>query len=170
MPKVGLILACEHYPAVSGDVTQFDAQLRLWLGAYGTTFDTVEVFTAYDGKLPRHAGYYDAWIVSGVPLSLTASSDTNRALKHFLRAAAKFGRPIYAVNRGEHVLHTALTAIGAAPPTTSPFLSTIRNPFRSFLGRDTLHRFNPTTGMAEALSRPANTCPRRLFGALRQAA
>ncbi len=171
MTKLGLILVCDHYPLVSECVSEIDAQLRHWLLTLGIAPDAVEVFAAYDGVLPRHAGQADAWIVSGMPLrQVGEGGDGAFALRQLLQAAVSVRCPVLALNHGEHVVHAALAAVDVPPPATTPHIRAIRNPFRSFLGRDTLHRFDPLTRRVEALERPATLCPRALFGSLRAAA
>ena len=171
MTTLGILLACEHYPEVSAEAQYIDAQLRHWLAENGTAFDDIRVFAAYTDDLPRHAECCDAWIVSGTPLPAIFDAE-NRALclRQFLRAAASFGRPIYAINHAEHVLHASLAAFDAAPPATPPTPRAIQNPFRSFQSRFCLFRFNPQLRCVEALPRPPALCPRRMFGALRCAA
>lgn len=171
MTKLGILLACDHYPNVSSHAHQIDSQLRLWLAKSGTTFTDIEVYATHHGALPRHAASCDAWIVSGVSLAGTqASQGQVDALKQFLRAATSFGRPIYAINHAEHIVHQALAAFHAAAPETPPAPRAVSNPFRSFQGRSNLFRFNPATRRVDALPRPAAICPRRLFGVLRRAA
>lgn len=165
MSRVGVILACEHYPHVSDKVRHLDAQLRLWLEGIGIRIDAMEVFAAYDGDMPGHAARCDAWIVSGLPLPISGrGSDFTGDLHRFLRAAAAVKRTILAVHHAEHVVHAALAATDAAPPATSPYIRSIRNPFRSFQGSDTLHRYDPATRRLVLLERPTDLCPRRLFG------
>lgn len=171
MAKLGILLACEHYPTVSSKAQEIDAQLRLWLNAYGTPITEIEVFETYQGALPRHAASCDAWIVSGVVLSAGRDEpERGYAIRQFLRAAASFGRPIYAIHHGEHLVHDALAPFCSKPPTTSPTPRSIQNPFRSFHSRSHLHRFNPSTRSVEALSKPAAICPRQMFGVMRRAA
>ncbi len=170
MSTLGLILACDHYPAVSTRETM-DAQLRLWLEAIGINAHQIEVFAAYNGELPLHAAGCDAWIFSGLPLPLTApGTDVPTALRQFLRAAAPLGVKILAINHAEHMVHAAIGAPDAKPPETSSRILSIRNPFRSFHSRDTLHCFNRVTGAIEALPRPQAICRRRIFAAFRSAA
>lgn len=162
MSKIGLILACDHYPVVSSDATQVDAQLRFWLAANGTTFDEIEVYAAYDGALPNHGASCDAWIISGATYPTLGQ---NFAIGQFLCAAASLGRRIYAINHAEHTVHATLGAIDAPAPATPSAMRVIRNPFRSFHSGETLHRFNPSTRQVEALPRPDAICARRRFGA-----
>lgn len=171
MSKLGILLACDHYPRAAHAPQHVDAQLRLWLATFGTTFDDVEWYHVHEGQLPRHAAGCDAWVVSGVPISLPGSTvDTRWALTQFLRAAAACGRSLFAVHHGEHMLHSALAAFDAAPPVTPSVPRTVRNPFWSFHGRDTLHRFNPRTRSIEPLPRPQCLHQRDLLGAFRRAA
>lgn len=171
MSKIGLILACPHYPDVSDKPEKIDAQLRIWLGVYGTDVTEIEVYEAHAGYLPRHAASCDAWIVSGLPLPCADPKlAEGRSIAHFLLAAAALGRTIYALNHAEHLLHDALASGHATPPTTGKVLRSIRNPFRSFHSRDTLHRYNPATKAIDALQRPETLCSRRLFGTWSQAA
>lgn len=171
MSKLGILLACDHYPTVSDKADQIDAQLRYWLAATGTTFDDVEVFAVYDGALPHHAASCEAWIVSGALLPpVFDQNDRGKRLKNFLRAAASFGRPIYAINHAEHVVHDALAAFCASRPETPATPRAIQNPFRSFCARHKLHRFNPATRRVDALDRPEAICPRASFRAFWRAA
>lgn len=171
MSNLGILLACEHYPEVRADAHLIDASLRYWLADSGTTFDGIDVFAAYAGDLPGHAASCDAWILSGVPLSDSPTgAERADAMTQFLRAAASFGRPIYAINHAEHAVHAALATCQTTPPDTSPTLRAISNPFRSFQSRYQLFRFNPATRRVDALQRPAAICPRRMFGAFRSAA
>ena len=167
MSTLGVLLACDHYPDVSSNVNEMDAQLRLWLVHAGTHFNDIKVFAAFDGDFPRHAALCDAWILSGMLLPMNGSSeDADWALKQFLRAAASIRRPIFAVHHGEHVLHAALADFDAIPPETPGCMRYIRNPFRSYQSRDTLYRFNPATRTVDALDRPVEITPRGVFGAL----
>lgn len=171
MPKLGLILAGEHYPALDKTTRQIDAQLRHWLAGCGTIVDAIEIFTAFEGELPHDSGCCDAWIVSGVPLAAgPEEEDRAQAIGRFLCAAASGGRPIYAINHAEHIVHAALAAEDAAPPETPPLPRAIQNPFRSFQSCHQLFRFNPQTRRVDALKRPAGICPRRMFGTFRRAA
>ena len=171
MAKLGILLACDHYPTVSADARRIDSQLRLWLASYGAVFDEIEVFATHEGALPRHAAECDAWIVSGAPLEASQAGQRNAdALRQFLRAAASFRRPIFAINHAEHVVHAALAAFDAPAPASAPLPRSIQNPFRSFHGRYALYRFNPATRRVDVLPRPSVICPRRMFGVLRRAA
>lgn len=171
MSTLGILLACDHYPAVSANEKEIDAQLRIWLVNAGTSFNEIRVFKAYDGDVPRHAASSDAWILSGMPLPTFGSTDdVSWALRQFLRAAASFRRPIYAVNHGEHILHSALASFEAVPPSTPVMMRSIRNPFRSFLSRDQLFRFNPGTRTVDALERPFEISQRGVFGTFLAAA
>lgn len=171
MCRLGIVLACDHYPLVSDRVDRVDAQLRCWLDAIGIPVGEIEVFAAHEGEFPKHGAACDVWVVSGVPLTIFGPSHDHAGRLHqFLRAAAALDRTILGVHHAEHTLHAALAAVGAEPPATSPRIMSIRNPFQSFRGRDTLHRFDPVQRRVVALQRPTALCPRRLFGFGRHAA
>ena len=155
MPRIGLILACEHYPAVDTCPTQMDAQLRYWLESCGHSADAIKVYHAYHGELPETALECDAFIVSGTAVQwLDAGSDWRGILLMFLRAAAALNVPVYGLNRGEHIVHDALSKVGAPAPATPTHLRAIRNPFRSFHTSDTLHAFDAATRTVKSLERP----------------
>lgn len=161
MKTLGILLVSYHYPRVTPDADRLDSQLRRWLEAFGAEFETIQVFVAYDGHLPRHAAACDAWLLSGAPLPpANASDDHAFAMRQFLRAAHALGRTIFAINHSEHVLHDALAGVGVPRPNTSQHPRAVRNPFRSFHLRDTLHRFNPSSRTVEPLDRPTESCTR----------
>ena len=171
MSKLGILLACEHYPNVDAHTNSIDAQLRHWLISYGTAVTKIEVYTLYAGELPRQVTECDAWIVSGVFLGgCDVSSGQSLALRQFLQAADSFNRTVYAVNHGEHILHNALAAFDAEAPKTPKIMRSIQNPFRSFHNRYTLHRFNPRARCVESLKRPDAISTRGIFAPFRQAA
>ena len=154
MSHIGILLACEHYPAVEARPEKIDRQLRLWLELLGHKPERVSVYKVHDGEIPRSVNA-DVWIVSG---SLTDwhdhRADTRGQLFSFLRGVAALGAPILALHHGEHLLHEALAEIGTEPPHTRAHLLSIRNPFRSFRQNDAIFSFNATNRRVQQLPRP----------------
>ncbi|MDA5092843.1 hypothetical protein O2N63_01935 [Aliiroseovarius sp. KMU-50] len=152
MAKLGILLACEHYPEVVAEPARVDAQLRLWLQDAGHDINGIRVFNCFLGDFPECDTDCDLWIVSGALIDLNHSYESR--LCGFLCAVAAAGRPLMALNHGEHVVHKALAADGASPPATPELPRSIRNPFNSFWRSDTLFAFSASSRSLKALPRP----------------
>ncbi len=156
MSRIGILLACNHYPQVSDDPIALDAQFKKYLGALGHSADELLVFEWFNGDKPAHAGLADAWIVSGHWIAWpTSGCDSFGGLISFLRAADALGLAVFGLNHGEHILHQALALPGAPAPGTPISMRAIRNPFRSFLIRDRLFAFDPTARKVREMPRPS---------------
>ena len=166
MSHLGILLACEHYPAVSGHRPLRDAQLRFWLKALGYDPRVIRVYRCYEGDFPSATEKADAWIVSGAPLVLTAEDKINEnKLTFFVRSAKVAGRPVLGIYHGEHVLHRALTRFDAPAPATRVTPDSIRNPFSSFWQSDRIFRFCPLAGRIVEERRPREMQKQTIFGA-----
>ena len=152
MSHLGILMACDHYPAVHP--SRIDSQLRGYLGACGVAADRFTAFKAHDGELPDRHDACDAWIVSGAPLfgGLDAARHRAALLDHIRRASA-LGQPVFGVYHGEHVLHAALCASEAPAPQSPPRPWTIRNPFWSFWQNDRLYAYHPAFGEVRPIPR-----------------
>ena len=171
MSRIGILLACDHYPRVSDDPLALDAQFRKCLEALGLTVDRLQVFDWFTGDTPSHAGMADVWIVSGTPITgLTSGCDPYGDLLAFLRAADALGSAVIGLNHGEQVLHAALALPGAPIPGSPSAMRAIRNPFRSFLSRDRLFLFDPIARRIRELPRPSALTLRAQFRAIARAA
>lgn len=155
MCHIGILMACEHYPAIQNDPQRMDCQLRSWLAEIGHAPSHMTYFKTYLGELPATAGEADIWIVSGAPVTWdTAQGDARGDLMQFLKAAAACGRPIFGLYHGEHTIHKALADPIAPRPDTRAFPTSIRNPFNSFRQADALFAFSQLTRTVTALKRP----------------
>ena len=170
MSHLGILLASDHYPQVRASDT-IDRQLTQWLASLGHDITRVSTFETWAGDLPETAGAADVYIVSGLPLNWTpCCRDREGALCLFLKGVAATGRPILALNKGEHVLQKALASPFDPAPETSTRVCAIRNPFRSFHGRDRLFAFNGTLRAILELPRPEALTLSSTFPFWRQAA
>ena len=171
MARLGVLLACEHYPHMKQQQTFLDRQLRLWLAALGHEISEVESYHCYDGEFPDRPGQADVWMVSGPSLDWRpCGRDLNGRIQSFLKSAAAVGCPVYGVHCGEHLIHNALAQIGSRPPESCPSIRAIRNPFTSFQSKDRLFCFNPTNRQVEEKKRPAYLQLSGMFGLKRMAA
>jgi len=148
MTHLGILLVCDHYPTVSTDPKNLDAQLRGWFADIGHEVTELSVFECYRGKFPKTVGDCDTWIVSGSPLGCEPTGlDVRGLILEFLRGVAASCRPVFALHHGEHVLHAALACPSSLEPETAKTVRAIRNPFRSFWQRDVLFRYDATRRM-----------------------
>lgn len=154
MAHLGILLAFDHFPELSGDPRRFDAQLHVYLASLGHAIDRVTVFKCHDGELPPPGFECDLWIVSGAPaLWQRGSSEFYERMLTLIRRETRSRKPLYGLNRGEHVLHDALCPSGAAAPETSRLPTGVRNPFWSFWLRDRLHALSQDTLSVKPLPR-----------------
>ncbi len=164
MAHLGLLLACEHYPALPAKPGRLDGQLHHWLGALGHDIDRISRFDCHLGMFPASGGQADLWIVSGQVLDgVRSGRDIAGELMQFLKAAAALGRPVYGLYHGEIALHRALAEIGAPPPGDGRGIRAIRNPFQSFQSRDRLFAFHAATRRVVELQRPEALTRRAMF-------
>lgn len=156
MCHFGLLLAADHYPAVSDDPARMDAQLRHYLAANDLPVSRLTVFHCYRGDLPSPSAPCSAWIVSGAELIYDAEShDLAYRLRRLIGRLADARQPVFAMNCAEHILYDTLCADPAPRPATPATPRSVRNPFRSFWMRDRLYRYAPSRGTLEPLPRPA---------------
>ena len=170
MSHIGILLACDHYPAVEARPEKIDRQLRLWLEQLGHKPDQISVYKAYDQEFPQ-SSEADVWIASG---NLTDwhsdGTDIRGQLFCFLRGVAALGLPIFGLHHGEHLLHQALAEVGAKPPATRAHLLSIRNPFRSFHQSDAIFSFVAANRTVQQLQRPGHLVFRPSLAAFLRAA
>ena len=164
MSHLGILLACDHYPQVKPFDETLDRQLSSWLQLLGHDIQRVTAFDAHLGQLPATTSACGLWIVSGTPLAWSpCCRDREGALCQFLKGVAASGLPIFALHRGEHVLHKALASPFEAPPETPAHVRAIRNPFRSFQMSDRLFSHDPATRTIREETRPQSLSLRGYF-------
>ena len=167
MAHLGLLLASDHYPALPRRPESIDGQLKRWLRALGHDVMETTAYNCFEGHLPAKASDACIWLVSGPVLGWhPCCRDLGGKLRSFLRAAAAFDRPIFAVNHGEHVLHDALAGLGELPPETVKHLRSTRNPITSFQSRDRLFAYNPVARRIMEETRPEEMTFASIFGRL----
>ncbi|MEO1679753.1 MAG: hypothetical protein AAFU80_16550 [Pseudomonadota bacterium] len=171
MCHAGLLLACEHYPALPRTPRCIDGQLRRWLQDLGHEVTRLSAYPCFAGDLPRAATAADLWIVSGPSLDWTRDGkSSSERLAGFLRDAVAAGRPILALHHAEHLLHAACAAPDAPPPPPDRGMRAIRNPFQSFRARDRLFRFDRVSRSVVELERPQDLRLSSFFATLRHVA
>ncbi len=65
MARVGILLACQHYPNVTGTWEKTDLQLRTWLASLGHEFTSANIYDCSVGHFPSECGAESSWIVGG---------------------------------------------------------------------------------------------------------
>lgn len=148
MAHLGLLLACDHFPDVDDDPARLDAVFRARLAGLGHRIDRVSVLQCHRGQIPAWADGCDLWVVSGAAPA-GASAPWQAPLTRHIRQSLAAGVPVYAIYHGEHVLADALCASASDRPDTAHCPQIVRNPFRSFWGRDRIYAFSIATGRVE---------------------
>lgn len=151
MERLGILLACDHYPLVSAKLGALDGRLAHLLRSRGHNIGELAVYDVYLGEVPASAHDCDLWLISGADLNWQAGGwGKNRDLLNYVASVHACGRPIYGINHGEHVLRDACCPEKPAPATPR-IPRVVRNPLKTWWRRDRLFTYCRLLGEVRAV-------------------